>query len=128
MLFGIPTKGTHAHAWVQIHESEQEAFRKFAEALPDGVTLLVDTYDTLKSGVPNAIKTAQWLESQGKRMQGIRLDSGDLAYLSKMARKMLDAAGLAYVKISASNDLDENIIFSLKAQGAKSIFGGSGPI
>jgi nicotinate phosphoribosyltransferase len=119
MLFGIPTKGTHAHSWVQDHESEAEAFMKFAAALPNQVTLLVDTYDTLKSGLPNAIRTAKWLEEQGKRMISIRLDSGDLAYLSKSARKMLDDAGLPYVKIVASNDLDENIIFNLKAQGAK---------
>lgn len=119
MLFGIPAKGTHAHSWVQGHESEDEAFRKFAEALPDHVTLLVDTYDTLKSGVPNAIRTARALEAQGKRMQAIRLDSGDLAYLSKTAREMLDEAGLSYVRIVASNDLDESIIFNLKAQGAR---------
>ncbi|SDE65719.1 nicotinate phosphoribosyltransferase [Paenibacillus sp. UNCCL117] len=119
MLFGIPAKGTHAHAWVQGHRSEEEAFRLFAEALPDQVTLLVDTYDTLRSGVPNAIKTAKMLEAQGKRMQAIRLDSGDMAYLSKKAREMLDEAGLSYVKIVASNDLDENIIFNLKAQGAR---------
>ncbi|MCZ8517174.1 nicotinate phosphoribosyltransferase [Paenibacillus filicis] len=119
MLFGIPTKGTHAHAWVQAHDTEEEAFRKYAEALPDQVTLLVDTYDTLKSGVPAAIHTAKLLERQGKRMQAIRLDSGDLAYLSKKAREMLDEAGLTYVNIVASNDLDENIITDLKAQGAK---------
>ncbi|MEK8130411.1 nicotinate phosphoribosyltransferase [Paenibacillus filicis] len=119
MLFGIPAKGTHAHAWVQGHDSEEEAFRLFADALPDQVTLLVDTYDTLRSGVPHAIKTAKHLEAQGKRMQAIRLDSGDTAYLSKKARKMLDDAGLPYVKIVASNDLDENIIFNLKAQGAR---------
>jgi nicotinate phosphoribosyltransferase len=119
MLFGIPVKGTHSHAWVQIHDSEEEAFRKYAEALPDEVTLLVDTYDTLKSGVPNAIRIAHELESRGKRMSAIRLDSGDLAYLSKQARQMLDDAGLAYVQIVASNDLDENIIFNLKAQGAR---------
>lgn len=118
MLFGIPAKGTHAHSWVQGHDSEAEAFDKYAEALPDQVTLLVDTYDTLKSGVPNAIHTAQSLERRGKRMSAIRLDSGDLAYLSKQARSMLDEAGLKYVKIVASNDLDENIIFNLKAQGA----------
>ncbi len=117
--FGIPTKGTHAHSWVQGFESEEEAFALYAKALPDQVTLLVDTYDTLKSGVPNAIKTAKWLASQGKRMSSIRLDSGDLAYLSIQARKMLDDAGLSYVKIVASNDLDENTIFNLKAQGAR---------
>jgi nicotinate phosphoribosyltransferase len=119
MMFGIPVKGTHSHAWVQIHDSEEEAFRKYAEALPDQVTLLVDTYDTLKSGVPNAIRIAHELASKGKRMNAIRLDSGDLAYLSKQARKMLDDAGLSDVKIVASNDLDENIIFNLKAQGAR---------
>ncbi|AWB44384.1 nicotinate phosphoribosyltransferase [Paenibacillus sp. CAA11] len=117
--FGIPTKGTHAHSWVQSFDSEQEAFELYAKALPDQVTLLVDTFDTLKSGVPHAIKTAKLLEAQGKRMSGIRLDSGDLAYLSIQARKMLDDAGLSYVKIVASNDLDENTIFNLKAQGAK---------
>jgi nicotinate phosphoribosyltransferase len=119
MMFGIPAKGTHAHAWVQGHDTEEEAFRKYAEALPDQVTLLVDTYNTLTSGVPNAIKVAKLLESQSKRMQAIRLDSGDLAYLSQTARKMLDEADLPYVKIVASNDLDENIIFNLKAQGAR---------
>ncbi len=119
MLFDIPTKGTHAHSWVQAHDTEEEAFNRYAEALPDHVTLLVDTYDTLKSGVPNAIKAAKRLEKAGKRMSAIRLDSGDLAYLSKMARKMLDDAGFPYVKIVASNDLDENIMFNLKAQGAQ---------
>ncbi|MEW9698190.1 nicotinate phosphoribosyltransferase [Paenibacillus sp. SI8] len=119
MLFGIPAKGTHAHAWVQGHDTEEEAFRKYAEALPDQVTLLVDTYDTLKSGVPNAIKTARLLKSLGKRMNAIRLDSGDLAYLSQQARLLLDEAGFPEVKIVASNDLDENIIEGLKAQDAK---------
>jgi nicotinate phosphoribosyltransferase len=119
MLFGIPTKGTHAHSWVQGHDTEDEAFEKYAEALPDQVTLLVDTYDTLKSGVPNAIKTARYLEQRGKKLSAIRLDSGDLAYLSQQARRMLDEAGLSYVKIVATNDLDENIMFNLKAQDAK---------
>ncbi|MFC5700782.1 nicotinate phosphoribosyltransferase [Cohnella faecalis] len=118
-LFGIPAKGTHAHSWVQSHDGEEEAFRKYAEALPDQVTLLVDTYDTLRSGVPNAIRIARELESRGKKMDAIRLDSGDLAYLSKQARRMLDEAGLSDVKIVASNDLDENLIFNLKAQGAR---------
>lgn len=117
--FGIPTKGTHAHSWVQIFDSEQEAFELYAKALPDYVSLLVDTFDTLESGVPHAIRTAKQLESEGKRLGSIRLDSGDLAYLSVQARKMLDEAGLPYVKIVASNDLDENTIFNLKAQGAK---------
>ncbi|RXZ76627.1 nicotinate phosphoribosyltransferase [Paenibacillaceae bacterium] len=119
MMFGIPTKGTHAHAWVQGHDSEQQAFDKFADALPGQVTLLVDTYDTIRSGVPHAIKTAKRMETQGKRMTAIRLDSGDLSYLSKTARAMLDDAGLPYVKIVASNDLDENIIFNLKGEGAR---------
>ncbi|GAF09783.1 nicotinate phosphoribosyltransferase [Paenibacillus pini JCM 16418] len=117
--FGIPTKGTHAHSWVQSFASEQEAFNTYAKVLPDFVSLLVDTFDTLKSGVPHAIETAKMLESMGKRLGSIRLDSGDLAYLSIKARKMLDDAGLAYVKIVASNDLDENTIFNLKAQGAR---------
>jgi nicotinate phosphoribosyltransferase len=119
MRFGIPARGTHAHSWVQSHDSEAEAFDRFAEALPNQVTLLVDTYDTLASGVPNAIRTAKAMEARGKRMQAIRLDSGDLAYLSKKARELLDEAGLPYVQIVASNDLDENIIFNLKAQGAR---------
>ncbi|OAO89097.1 hypothetical protein AXX17_ATUG04520 [Arabidopsis thaliana] len=119
MRFGIPTKGTHAHAWIQGHDSEEEAFRLFAEALPDQASLLVDTYDTLKSGVPHAIQTAKWLEGRGKRLQSIRIDSGDLAYTSKQARAMLDAAGFTDVKIIASNDLDENLILNLKAQNAK---------
>ncbi|MFC5452073.1 nicotinate phosphoribosyltransferase [Paenibacillus aestuarii] len=119
MLFGIPAKGTHAHSWVQAHDSEEEAFRRYAQALPDEVTLLVDTYDTLQSGVPHAIATARLLQQMGKRMSGIRLDSGDLAYLSQQARKMLDEAGFPDVKIVASNDLDENIIEGLKTQDAK---------
>jgi len=119
MRFGIPTAGTHAHSWVQGHDDEETAFRDYAEALPDHVTLLVDTYDTLKSGVPNAIRIARELKKRGKRLKGIRLDSGDLAYLSKRAREMLDEAGFADAKIVASNDLDENLIAELKAQGAK---------
>ncbi|KUP26125.1 nicotinate phosphoribosyltransferase [Paenibacillus sp. DMB5] len=117
-MFGIPTKGTHAHSWVQSFSSEQEAFDAYAKVLPDGVTLLVDTFDTLRSGVPHAINTAKKLEAAGKKMNAIRLDSGDLAYLSIQARKMLDEAGLDYVKIVASNDLDENTIMDLKLQGA----------
>jgi nicotinate phosphoribosyltransferase len=117
--FGIPTKGTHAHAWVQDHSSEIEAFRQFAFALPDNVTLLVDTYDTLRSGVPNAIKVAKELKEINKNVQAIRLDSGDLSYLSREARKLLDEAGLEHVKIVASNDLDEHTILNLKNQGAK---------
>lgn len=117
-LFGIPTKGTHAHSWVQSFTSELEAFRGYANALPNQVTLLVDTYDTLHSGIPNAITVAHELEKQGKKLLSIRLDSGDLAYLSIEARRMLDEAGLPDVKIVASNDLDEHTISDLKMQGA----------
>ncbi|MFC4596658.1 nicotinate phosphoribosyltransferase [Cohnella hongkongensis] len=119
MRFGIPTSGTHAHAWVQGRDSEEDAFRDYAEALPDHVILLVDTYDTLRSGIPNAIRIARELHRRGKRLKGIRLDSGDLAYLSKRAREMLDEAGFPDAKIVASNDLDEHLIAELKAQGAR---------
>jgi nicotinate phosphoribosyltransferase len=118
-LFGIPTSGTHAHSWVQDFPSELEAFRAFAQAFPEQTVLLVDTYDTLKSGVPNAIQVGLELKKQGKTLFGIRLDSGDLAYLSKQARQMLDSAGLTETKIIASSDLDENTILNLKAQNAK---------
>ncbi|WP_232697257.1 nicotinate phosphoribosyltransferase [Brevibacillus daliensis] len=119
MLFDIPTRGTHAHAWVQDHPSEEEAFQRFADALPNNVVLLVDTYDTLKSGIPNAIKVGERLRANGKKLKGIRLDSGDIAYLSRKARAMLDAAGFEDASIFASNDLDENVIFNLKMQGAQ---------
>lgn len=116
-LFGIPVKGTHAHAMVQAYQDEYIAFRKYAERHQDCV-FLVDTYDTLKSGVPNAIRVAKELGDQINFL-GIRLDSGDLAYLSKEARKMLDDAGFTNTKIYASNDLDESTISSLHAQDAK---------
>lgn len=119
MMFGIPAVGTHAHAWVQMHDSEREAFERFVDALPNQSTLLVDTYDTLRSGVPHAIQVAKRMAAQGKRLKAIRLDSGDLAYLSKKARKMLDDAGFQDVKISASSDLDEFTIMHLKTQGAR---------
>ncbi|MBU8771955.1 nicotinate phosphoribosyltransferase [Cytobacillus oceanisediminis] len=115
--FGIPVAGTHAHSFVQAYRDEYTAFKKYAQTHKDCV-FLVDTYDTLKSGVPNAIKVAK--EMQGQiNFKGIRLDSGDLAYLSKKARKMLDDAGFPEAKIIASNDLDEYTIINLKAQGAK---------
>lgn len=116
-LFGIPVVGTHSHAMVQAYPDEYTAFRKFASRHRDCI-FLVDTYDTLKSGVPNAIRVAREF---GDRINfvGIRIDSGDLAYLSKEARKMLDAAGFPNAKILASNELDENTILNLKAQGAK---------
>ena len=119
-MFRIPISGTMAHSWVMFCDSEYEAFRKYAETYPDLTVLLVDTYDVLKSGIPNAIRVAkEILEPQGKRLKGVRLDSGDLAYLSKEARKMLDEAGLADCKIIASNGLDEYTIRSIIHQGAK---------
>lgn len=118
-LFDIPIKGTMAHSWVMSFDSELEAFRKFAEIYPDNTLLLVDTYDTLRSGVPNAIKVFDELKSRGKKPVGIRLDSGDLAYLSKKARKMLDDAGHKDAIIFASCDLDEYVISSLNEQGAR---------
>ena len=118
-MFGIPIKGTHSHSWVMTFDSELDAFRKYAELYPDSCLLLVDTFDTLKSGVPNAIKVFDELVAKGHKPLGIRLDSGDLAYLSREARKMLDAAGYDYVKIFASNDIDEDILLALKAQDCK---------
>lgn len=117
-LFGIPVKGTHAHSWVMSFDDEFEAFKKYALAMPNNCVFLVDTYDTL-AGVERAIEVGRWLKSTGHKMLGIRLDSGDLAYLSKVARKMLDEAGFSDSIIIASNDLDEHIISSLKEQGAK---------
>lgn len=116
-LFGIPAAGTHAHALVQAYQDEYTAFRKYAETHTDCV-FLVDTYDTLKSGVPNAIRVAREM-GDAINFKGIRLDSGDLAYLSKEARRMLDEAGFPDAKITASNDLDEYTIINLKAQGAR---------
>ena len=118
-LFGIPVAGTHAHSWVMNFPSEYEAFLAYAKLFPDACLLLVDTYDTLKSGVPNAIKVFDLLRKAGHEPKGIRLDSGDLAYLSKRARKMLDDAGYPDALICASGDLDEYLIASLKNQGAK---------
>jgi nicotinate phosphoribosyltransferase len=117
--FDIPVRGTHAHSWVESFPDELEAFRAYARSFPESCVLLVDTYDTLNSGVPNAIKAAKELEAAGHRFLGIRLDSGDLAYLSKKARKLLDKAGLKHGKIVASSELDEWIIESLKKQGAR---------
>jgi nicotinate phosphoribosyltransferase len=117
-LYGIPVKGTHAHSWVMCFDDELAAFETYARALPNNCVFLVDTYDTL-SGVRHAIEVAGQLRRQGRRLSGVRLDSGDLAYLSIEARKLLDAAGLADVPIIASSELDESIITSLKEQGAK---------
>ena len=117
-VYGIPVKGTHAHSWVMSFPDEITAFQAYAAAMPNNVVFLVDTYDTLQ-GVRNAAEVGLGLRELGKNLAGIRLDSGDLAWLSIEARKILDAAGLPEVKIMASNDLDETIIGSLKAQGAK---------
>ena len=123
-LYGLESSGTQAHSWIQSFDDELTAFRKFAETRPKDCVLLVDTYHTLNSGVPNAITVAKEMEQRGQRLAAIRLDSGDLAYLSKKARKMLDDAGLQEVKIIASNQLDEYIIKSLIDQGAKlDVFG-----
>ncbi len=122
--FGITPSGTMAHSWVESFDDEEEAFRRFGEIYPDNCVFLVDTYDTLRSGIPNAIKVAHEMEKAGHRVKGVRLDSGDLAYLSKHARFMLDMAGLHHVKIVATNQLDEHIIKSLLDQGAKiDVFG-----
>ena len=118
-LFGIPITGTHSHSWVMSFDTELEAFEKYAEIYPDNCLLLVDTYDTLKSGVPNAIKVFDKLKAQGHKPVGIRLDSGDLAYLSRKARVMLDEAGHEDCLIFATNDLDEDILLALNSQDAK---------
>ncbi len=124
MDFGVPCVGTMAHSFIQDHDTELSAFRAFAEHRPDNCVLLVDTYDTLESGVPNAITVAKEMEARGQRLLGIRLDSGDLAYLARAARDQLDEAGLNYVTITASNQLDEYVIKSLLDQDAPiDIFG-----
>lgn len=114
----IPARGTQAHSWIQQFDTELEAFRSWANLYPDECVLLVDTYNTLNSGIPHAMTVAKELEQRGKRLLAIRLDSGDLAYLSKKARAMLDANGLQQVKIYATNQLDEHLIKSLLDQGA----------
>mgnify|MGYP000857577122 CR=1 FL=1 len=117
-LFDIPVVGTQAHSWIQSFDTELEAFQAYADTYPDNCLLLVDTYDTLNSGVPNAIKVFKELKEKGYEPKGIRIDSGDIAYFSKEARKMLDAAGFEGVSIVASSDLDEEVIYSLKMQKA----------
>ena len=118
--YDVPALGTHAHSWIMSYGDELTAFRKYAELYPNNTTLLVDTYDTLRSGVPNAIRVFEELSEQNRmpKKYGIRLDSGDLAYLSKKARKMLDDAGFPDAEICASSDLDEYLIDSLLSQGA----------
>jgi nicotinate phosphoribosyltransferase len=117
--FKIPVSGTMAHSWVMSFDSELEAFRQYAKTYPDNCILLVDTFDTMKSGIPNAIKVFKELRSEGKENMGVRLDSGDLEYLSKAARKMFDEAGLYEVKIYASNELDEYVINQIMKNGAR---------
>ena len=122
-LFDAPVKGTHAHSWIMSFPDELTAFRAYAKLYPSACILLADTYDTLGSGVPNAIRVFQEMRDAGIPLTfyGIRLDSGDLAYISKKARKMLDDAGFPDAVISASNDLDEYLIDSLKIQGAATL-------
>ena len=117
--FGVPAIGTMAHSWIQFFDTEYDAFRAYAEVYPDNCTLLIDTYDILKSGAVNAIRVAkEVLEPMGKRLKGVRIDSGDLAYFSKKLRKMFDAAGMQDCKIVVSNSVDEYLIRSLQEQGA----------
>jgi nicotinate phosphoribosyltransferase len=118
-LFGLPVKGTQAHSWVMAFDDELTAFRAFAEKFPQSCVLLVDTYDTLKSGVPNAIRVAAELREKGFELTGIRLDSGDLAWLSREARKMFDTAGFPQVGIVASSDLDEWLIEAIRHDGGR---------
>jgi len=119
MNYSLPVKGTHAHSWVMAFADELSAFRAYAEVFPDHSVLLVDTYDTLLSGLPNAITAARELRARGHELQGIRLDSGDLAYLSRVAREQLDAASFPNVRIVASNELDEHLIQSMRSEGAR---------
>ncbi len=116
--FNIPVSGTMAHSFVQCYDDELQAFRHYAKSHPDNCVLLVDTYNTLRSGVPNAIRVGREMEERGEKLKGIRLDSGDLAYFARESRRMLDEAGLEYVKIAVSNQLDEYVIRSLNEQGA----------
>ncbi|MDP8223772.1 MAG: nicotinate phosphoribosyltransferase [Candidatus Lernaella stagnicola] len=116
--FGIPVRGTHAHSWIMAFPDELAAFRAYVRHYPDGAILLVDTYHTMESGIPNAITVAHEMETAGHKLIGVRLDSGDLANLAKQTRAMLDAAGLHYVKIVASSDLDEHRITALRKAGA----------
>lgn len=117
-LFGIPVRGTHAHSWVMAFDSELESFQAYAAAMPNNCVFLVDTYDTLE-GVRHAVQVGAWLRERGHALAGIRLDSGDLAWLSSEARKILDQAGFPQAAIVASNDLDEHLIADLEAQGSK---------
>jgi len=117
--YGLRPIGTMAHSWIQAFDNELEAFRKYVEIYPDNATLLIDTYDTLRSGLPHAVIVAKELEQKGHRLKAVRIDSGDMAYLSRKVREKLDAEGLEYVKIISSNSLDEYIIRSLNLQNAR---------
>ena len=117
--FGLPVRGTHAHSWVMAFPDELTAFRAYAATFPDSSVLLVDTYDTLTSGIPHAITVAGELRAKGHELRGIRLDSGDLAYLSREARQRFDVAGFPQVKIVASNELDEQVIAAIRSDGGK---------
>jgi nicotinate phosphoribosyltransferase len=117
--FGMPVKGTHAHSWIMAFPDELSSFRKYAEVFPDSCILLVDTYDTLKSGIPNALTVARELRACGHELAGVRIDSGDLAYLSRESRRLFDEAGFPDVKIVASNELDEQIIDSIRDEGGR---------
>jgi nicotinate phosphoribosyltransferase len=118
-MFDIPVRGTHAHSWIMAFPDELAAFRKYAEVFPDSCILLVDTVDTLKSGIKNAITVARELRELGHELAGVRIDSGDLAYLSREARRMFDAAGFPRIQIVASNELDEYIIDSMRDEGSR---------
>ncbi len=117
--YGIPVMGTHAHSWIMAFADELTAFRRYAEVFPDSCVLLLDTYDTLESGLPNALVVAAELKARGHALLGVRIDSGDLAYLSRQVRAALDAAGFAEVKVVASNELDEYVIESIRAEGGR---------
>lgn len=123
--YGIPVQGTHSHSWVMVFDEELESFYAYAAGLPDNCVFLVDTYDTI-DGIKKAIEVGQWLKARGKKLVGVRLDSGDLAYLSIKSRQMLDAAGFPEAKIVASNELDEVLISELKRQGAQITIWGVG--
>jgi nicotinate phosphoribosyltransferase len=119
MLYDLPVRGTHAHSWVQAFPDELTAFRAYAAAFPDSTILLVDTCDTLLSGIPNALTVARELRAQGHELRGVRLDSGDLAFLSRESRKIFDSAGFPAVQIVASNELDEFVIDSIRDEGGQ---------
>lgn len=125
-LFGLPVRGTQAHSWIQAFPDELAAFRAYADVFPESTILLVDTYDTLRSGMPNAITVARELRENGHELLGIRIDSGDLAYLSREARGMLDVAGFNGVRILVSNDMDEFVIESVRSEGGRADIYGVG--